>query len=779
MPYGARPQPLTRTVDNEGMMTGRILAALAASLGSLTACAVKDPLFCDATHPCSDPSRPYCDMTGDYEPNHIGRTCIASPFDAMPDAPPPDAMLSGAMLSVSEATHDFHDVQMGSESLPAQLVVTNTGQMASGTIALNVDGTNSGAFRIVPTGDSSDCAGKVLDAGGTCIVQVKYKPDASGAENGVLHVDASPGGMKIVGLSGNGLVPGSLEVTAGMQLTFADTRIQSMTAAQTITVHNKGGVPCTNLAVTLNDTTSYTKTSTTCGSNLGPNASCDVSVRFNPTTVGPHPSSVTITSDQGGVAPQLQGTGTGDVTVSKTGVGTIADTLGTPVISCGATCAGTYGQTPITLHATTMNGIPFNNWGGACASAGSNASCTLPLTQATTAVSANFGVCAPGTGMCTNGSLQTCDSTGHWGAAVMCQLGCYTDGTRCWDVDPSNGLAAALDDAKTQPSFTLGDNVQFDDGGNVVDGNGNVVPMKFKNGVYEVGSLTIGSATFKGSSDTTSPAAVIVSNGDVTINGVFNVVPALYGGDYCGAQYGDGLAIGGGGAQYAGAGGGSYGGAGARGGNNPTVMGSAPGVAGKWGAPTLVPLLGGCNGGLIVTSNPGVAWAGAGGGAIQIVSRTTIKVTGVLSAGGGGAPAMNGAAGTGTAGGGGGGAGGGILLEAPHVVLNGPTAGLAVNGGGGSSNCTTGAGQNGRPSTTPAAGGQCTGSTLTNGGNGAAGTTDATHGVDFSVGTNGYAGGGGGGLGYIRINTLANNGFTIANGAFTSGNLSTGSIGKR
>jgi Tol biopolymer transport system component len=48
-------------------------------------CNVKDPLFCDPSHPCIDPARSYCDLTGAYEPQHIRNTCVASPFDAAVD----------------------------------------------------------------------------------------------------------------------------------------------------------------------------------------------------------------------------------------------------------------------------------------------------------------------------------------------------------------------------------------------------------------------------------------------------------------------------------------------------------------------------------------------------------------------------------------------------------------------------------------------------------------------------------------------------------------------
>jgi hypothetical protein len=700
----------------------------------------------------------------------------------MPDATMADAAPAPAILKVNEDTHDFHDVPMGTESFPTQFIVTNEGQLPSGSITVSITGTNMTSFIIVPTGDGTDCAGQQLGAGTTCIIQVKYRAGSAGAESAALHVDADPGGMKVVGLAGNSIVPGSLEVTAGSALDFSDVRIQSSSTAQTITIHNKGGVTVTNVVVTLNDTTNFTKTSSTCGTTLAGNASCDINVRFNPTSVGTHPSSVTVTSDQGAVAPQINGTGTSDVTVSKSGTGSVADTLATPIISCGATCTGSYGQTPITLHASTSGGIPFNNWGGACASAGANPNCTLSLTQPTNAVSATFGVCVPGTGMCTNGSLQTCDSTGHWSAPTTCALGCYTDGTRCWDVDPSNGLAVALDDARTQADVSLTDGAQFDTHtGLVVNGNGNPVTVKSvvvtqPSGypairVFEVGSLTMGSALVIG-----DDAFAIVADRDISISGVITLdtpidqsAPGAFGafGSSCA---GASVSVS---TRYPGSGGGSFSVLlpGARGGNNPPNNGGAAGTAANR---TLVPLAGGCAGGLITFAG---AKGGTGGGAVQIVSRTLIKVTGngVINAGGGGAPGATGN----DVGGGGGGSGGGVLLEAPSVTLIGSSAGIAVNGGGGSANCSTGQGDDGKASIAVASGGKCTGATITNGGDGATGTSAATAGKDFVTGADvNHAGGGGGGLGRIQVDT-ASNGFTATNGAFTSGDFSTAPIGKR
>jgi hypothetical protein len=66
----------------------------------LASCKVYDPLYCDDSHRCDDPARPFCDVNGEYPDSEgIGRTCIPEPdmvFDASPaegdgGATPPDA----------------------------------------------------------------------------------------------------------------------------------------------------------------------------------------------------------------------------------------------------------------------------------------------------------------------------------------------------------------------------------------------------------------------------------------------------------------------------------------------------------------------------------------------------------------------------------------------------------------------------------------------------------------------------------------------------------------
>ncbi|HTL84045.1 MAG TPA: choice-of-anchor D domain-containing protein, partial [Acidimicrobiia bacterium] len=666
--------------------------------------------------------------------------------------------------------------------------------LPSGAIALSVGGSSMSSFIIVPTGDASDCQGKALGAGETCIAQVKYRPGVAGPESAVLHVDADPGGMPIVGLSGNSLAPGALEITAGDMLDFGDLAIQSMSTSKKITIHNKGGVACTNLAIAYNDPTDYKEVSKTCVTNLAPNASCDINVQFTPTAVGAHASSISISSDQGSVAPQVQGNGTSSVSVTKTGTGSVADKLATPIINCGSTCSGTYATTPITLHASTSNGIPFNNWGGACASAGANPDCTLSLTQPTFAVTATFGVCTPGTGMCTNGMASTCNSTGHWSTPTVCALGCYSDNTRCWDVDPLNGLAAALDAARGKASYVLTDGAQIDTtSGTVVDGNSTIVSIPsvvvqqaagFPSiRVFEVGAIKMGKTTVVGTN-----ALAIASDGDIEIDGGLHITSVIAGSGTitapgrlgCDASSGAG-ATATSATRRAGGGGGSFAGLGGRGGNNPPTNGGAAGTMGT--DLSLSPLRGGCDGGgTSLTFDSGDI--GPGGGAVQLVSRTSIAIIapGSINAGGGGALGRQTVGAIKPLGGSGGGSGGGILLEAPIVQVTGPSAAIAANGGGGSADCASADGQGGQPSSTAAVAGSCPGdATRTAGGSGQSTQLTADHGGDFSVGSDSnHAGGGGGGLGMIRVDTTTStSGYVVSGGAYVSGGFSHQAVGKR
>jgi hypothetical protein len=266
---------------------------------------------------------------------------------------------------------------------------------------------------------------------------------------------------------------------------------------------------------------------------------------------------------------------------------------------------------------------------------------------------------------------------------------------------------------------------------------------------------------------------ILVSNGKVEVNGTIvaaaSSTNAWWGGGGPGLESGDRNGIcpldgapGGGrmgtsNVQGAGAGGGGFCGPGGAGSAHADA--SAPAMGGvPYGNTDLIPLVGGSSGGSALGGFTAAYGTNHGGGAIQVVSGTSILIgeLGIINMGGGTPVSVAKAIA-----GGGGGSGGAILLEAPAVTVNGV---LAANGGAGGGGYLQ-SGQEGQPSGAPATGGGVAGH-----GSSAA---DASGASARDPGT-GTAGGGGGGAGRIRINTGCGGTFTIGGSGIVSPNATTG-----
>ncbi|MBA2321535.1 MAG: hypothetical protein H0V89_10300 [Deltaproteobacteria bacterium] len=340
-------------------------------------------------------------------------------------------------------------------------------------------------------------------------------------------------------------------------------------------------------------------------------------------------------------------------------------------------------------------------------------------------------------------------------------------------------MGTYLDQAATDMDATMvtltGASVMNTDTGAVVGGDGvarsvpHVAVGTMR--VFMFRSLSM-SGTLKVSG---SRAAVVVSDGAVSITGTVDVsgdpsVPGP-GGQTSGSCVGGtttGFPGGGGGGRYQ---------AGRSGGTGNGTAGGAGGAA--ISDPDLDPLTAGCRGGHTQKSITIGSPAGGGGGAIQIVSRVSITLSGdgIIDASGGGGMACSYNITTDLCGGGGGGSGGAILLEAPQVVANGAAVVISTKGGSGAAAgnrlATSAAGQDGGTGATAAPGG--TNGSLAAGGAGGTATTQPVAGTN-STSANG--GGGGGGTGELRVNTLSGS-FNPVNGAAIRSYSSVGTLGTR
>lgn len=176
------------------------------------------------------------------------------------------------------------------------------------------------------------------------------------------------------------------------------------------------------------------------------------------------------------------------------------------------------------------------------------------------------------------------------------------------------------------------------------------------------------------------------------------------------------------------------------GGEGGSAVGSVPAI-----------VVGGCSGADSGVGEGVVGVAGNGGGAVQLSAFESIRVSGVIQAGGaagGGGPADT------ACGGGGGGSGGYIGLEAQQI--NSSQSTLAANGGsGGEGTDQSGGGadgENGKASAEAAPGGQDVSDCGTDGGDGSDAVNLDGGPVDPPDSCGG--GGGGGGAGYVLIRAV-------------------------
>jgi hypothetical protein len=186
-------------------------------------------------------------------------------------------------------------------------------------------------------------------------------------------------------------------------------------------------------------------------------------------------------------------------------------------------------------------------------------------------------------------------------------------------------------------------------------------------------------------------------------------------------------------------------GPGAGGGGNATAGGDGGGngVHPLAGTPvtSFTPLLGGCRGGSFHDSMRGIMnRGGGGGGAVELVALGGIVLIsgGAINVGGGGGWSNSG-----------GGSGGTLVLEAPHIRIEGPI-GIGANGGAGGACAATGADAD--LSTTPA---HAPSTCPYFGGDGGTGGTIAAAGYlcTLTICTITDYGGGGGAVGRLRIAT--------------------------
>jgi DNA-binding beta-propeller fold protein YncE len=273
-----------------------------------------------------------CTLRFRFDPTTIGTK--AASVSIVSNAPTATVNLTGRGVDVAVSwtpaslAFGTRDVDTGATTIRTS-TVTNTGADTITLSALTLAGDGSHFTRV---GDAAgDCnAGTQLAAGESCTLRLRFDPSSIGAKSATLSV-TSNAPTATVALSGSGIQ--TRLASNPPRLDFGAHDLDEGPVHQTATIANVGSERVTVGGIAVSGEAPHYERLTgarndcSSGTQLDAGETCEVRMRFDPTTMGAKPGAVTVTSNAPAVVVDLSGSGTSGL-VDSDGDGTpdIADT---------------------------------------------------------------------------------------------------------------------------------------------------------------------------------------------------------------------------------------------------------------------------------------------------------------------------------------------------------------------------------------------------------------------------------------------------------------------
>ncbi len=198
--------------------------------------------------------------------------------------------LQPGAFSLSPASLNFPQQQPGVASPPQTVLVTNAGGAPMANIGLQITGPATASYSIPAT-----TCGALLNAGGSCAVQVVFTPNATGPIAAMLAISSSTPGIMAayVPLNGVGLLPNGLEATPAL-VQFPTAAVGQSAPPQFVTISNASSYAVAPVSLTASGPFSIAQS--TCTGVLNPGSTCTASVVFQPTAAGAATGLLTVSS---------------------------------------------------------------------------------------------------------------------------------------------------------------------------------------------------------------------------------------------------------------------------------------------------------------------------------------------------------------------------------------------------------------------------------------------------------------------------------------------------
>lgn len=265
--------------------------------------------------------------------------------------------LSSPIVALDPGMLSFADQPVGTTSAPQNVTLMNS----SGS-PLSIAGISASTN----FAETNTC-GASLAAMANCQVSVTFTPNSGGTLSGAVVLDDNaPGSPQAVKLYGAGSLP-----TAGVSpasLAFSSVDVGATSTAQTVTLKNTSSAVLTISSISTSGDFSQTNN---CGSSLTGSASCTISVKFAPTTVGSRSGTLSVADNASSNLQTVALSGSGeDFTLSVA-----SGSSSTASISAGGTASYSLTLAPEGGFNQTVS--------LACSGAPSKATCTVSPASAT------------------------------------------------------------------------------------------------------------------------------------------------------------------------------------------------------------------------------------------------------------------------------------------------------------------------------------------------------------------------------------------------------------
>jgi hypothetical protein len=207
------------------------------------------------------------------------------------------------VADLSSATVDFSSQQVGSESAPEVLVVTNSGNAPLTFASMAITGDFS---LVVPTATSPAPCPVTLAPGDSCIFTMVFRPTGSNLRQGALTLGTNAGTL-VVTLVGVGLLAEPPQLTLPVTIDFGPQPFGVKSPGRALTLHNTSPYVASIVELTATGDFAISDACTT----IAPGATCTPLVTFQPTGIGPRFGSILVRTlrDANSYAVLLTGTG--------------------------------------------------------------------------------------------------------------------------------------------------------------------------------------------------------------------------------------------------------------------------------------------------------------------------------------------------------------------------------------------------------------------------------------------------------------------------------------